>query len=120
MTQFWVVHVRKPVPECLQYDGWQQDKFIYKVLIAEHRQHSDDECDVYDYIFLYGTVEDAYNFYNRIPNTIPLNIDKYKISDDGTCAICYKSHTSVYDCCDNKHFNDTNEGICLNCLKEIK
>ena len=46
--------------------------------------------------------------------------NKYKISDNGTCAICYKSHTNVYDYCDNKHFDNTNEGICLNCLKEIK
>lgn len=46
---------------------------------------------------LYGTISNAYRFYNIADFTVRGN-EKYKISDKKECVICYNK-TAVYNFC---------------------
>lgn len=56
-------------------------------------------------------MKDAYNYYGIVNNAYDKIYEKYKLSDNGQCVICYEQ-AAVYNFCAEYH----HEGICLKCL----
>ena len=103
---FWVLATKSLLPKELQIPNWKTKK---ETFIIEYKE----KYSKYRHEFIKGTILDLYEILH-LTEPKPL-IDKYinyKISDNGTCYVCYEDNIKIYNFCKNKH----HEGICLKCL----
>ena len=83
-----------------------------------YSDYSDDNDDDY-IVYLNGTIDDAYKYYNingYCDENIKEFYKKYKISDNDKCILCKQKHKEIYSFCDNHH----DKGICLSCFATLK
>ena len=64
----------------------------------------------------FGNMLMAYTRFGISPYP-PINFDEFdKLTDDGTCCICYGEHQPIYNLCENKHII----GCCIDCIAHFE